>query len=40
MDTSVACVKSAKENIPLAKEKIAHDRFDIITMPNKVADKT
>ncbi len=36
---SAANVKSAKENIPLAEEKIAHDRFHIIKMATEAVDK-
>ncbi len=39
MDMSVAHVKSAKENIPLAEEKIVHDRFHIMKMATKAVNK-
>ncbi len=39
MDMSAAYVKSAKANIPLAEEKIVHDRFYIMKMANEAVDK-
>jgi transposase len=39
MDMSAAYVKSAEENIPLAEEKIAHDRFHIMKMATEAVDK-
>jgi transposase len=39
MDMSAAYVKSAKENIPLAEEKIVHDRFHIMKMATEAVDK-
>ncbi len=39
MDMSAAFVKSAKENIPLAEEKIVHDRFHIMKMATEAVDK-
>lgn len=39
MDMSAAYVKSAKANIPLAEEKIVHDRFHIMKMANEAVDK-
>jgi transposase len=39
MDMSAAYVKSAKENIPLAEEKIVHDRFNIMKMATEAVDK-
>lgn len=39
MDMNVAYVKSAKANIPLAEEKIVHDRFHIMKMANEAVDK-
>lgn len=39
MDMSAAYVKSAKANIPLAEEKIVHDRFHIMKMGNEAVDK-
>jgi transposase len=39
MDMSAAFVKSAKANIPLAEEKIVHDRFHIMKMAGEAVDK-
>lgn len=39
MDMSAAYVKSAKEMIPLAEEKIVHDRFHIMKMMTEAVDK-
>jgi transposase len=39
MDMSAAYVKSAKANIPLAEEKMVHDRFHIMKMANEAVDK-
>jgi transposase len=39
MDMSAAYVKSAKENIPLAEEKIVHDRFHVMKMATEAVDK-
>lgn len=39
MDMSPAFVKAAKECIPLAEKKIAHDRFHVIPLANKAVDK-
>ena len=39
MDMSAAYVKSAKESIPLAEEKIVHDRFHIMKMATEAVDK-
>ncbi|QEG24068.1 Transposase [Mariniblastus fucicola] len=40
MDMSSAFVKSAKSNIPLAEEKIVHDRFHVMKLVNEAVDKT
>ena len=39
MDMSAANVKSAKENIPLAEEKMVHDRFHIMKVATEAVDK-
>lgn len=39
MDMSAAFVKSAKGNIPLAEEKIVHDRFHVMKLANEAVDK-
>lgn len=39
MDMSAAMVKSAKANIPLAEEKIVHDRFHVMKMANEAVDQ-
>jgi transposase len=39
MDMSAAFVKSVKANIPLAEEKIVHDRFHIMKMAGEAVDK-
>jgi transposase len=39
MDMSAAFVKAAKESIPLAEEKIVHDRFHIMQMANQSVDQ-
>jgi len=39
MDMSAAYVRSSKENIPLAEEKIVHDRFHIMKMATEAVDK-
>lgn len=39
MDMSAAFVKSAKSNIPLAEEKIVHDRFHVMKLANEAVDK-
>ena len=39
MDMSAAYARSAKENIPLAEEKIVHDRFHIMKMATEAVDK-
>jgi transposase len=39
MDMSAAYVKSARENIPLAEEKIVNDRFHIMKMATEAADR-
>ena len=39
MDMSSAFVTSAKANIPLAEEKIVHDRFHIMKMAGEAVDK-
>jgi transposase len=38
-DMRSAYLKSAKANIPLAKEKIVHDRFHIMKMGNETVDE-
>ena len=39
MDMSSAFVKSAKANIPLAEDKIVHDRFHVMKLANEAVDK-
>lgn len=39
MDMSAALVKSAKANIPLAEEKIVHDRFYVMKLATAAVDK-
>jgi transposase len=39
MDMSAAYLQSAKENIPLAEEKMVHDRFHITKMATETVDK-
>lgn len=39
MDMSAAFVKSAKTNIPLAEEKIVHDRFHVMKLATEAVDK-
>ena len=39
MDMSAAFVKSAKGNIPLAEEKIVHDRFHVMKLATEAVDK-
>lgn len=39
MDMSAAYVKAAKEAIPLAEEKIVHDRFHVMQLATKAVDK-
>lgn len=39
MDMSAAYVKAAKQSIPLAEEKIVHDRFHVMQLVNKAVDK-
>ncbi len=39
MDMSPAFVRAAKETIPLAENKIVHDRFHIMKMANEAVDK-
>ena len=39
MDMSAAYVKSAKANIPLAEEKIVHDRFHVMKLATEAVDK-
>ncbi len=39
IDMSSAYVKSAKANIPLTEEKIAHARFHVMKMANEAVDK-
>lgn len=39
MDMSAAFVKSAKANIPLAEEKIVHDRFHVMKLATEAVDK-
>ena len=40
MDMSAAFVKSAKANIPLAENKIVHDRFHVMKLMTEAVDKT
>lgn len=39
MDMSAAYVKATKETIPLAEEKIVHDRFHVMQLATKAVDK-
>ena len=39
MDMSAAYVRSAKANIPLAEEKIVHDRFHVMKLATEAVDK-
>jgi transposase len=39
MDMSASFVKSAKQNLPLAEEKIVHDRFHVMQLATKAVDK-
>jgi len=39
MDMSAAYVKAAKQVIPLAEEKIVHDRFHVMQLASKAVDK-
>jgi transposase len=39
MDMSAAYVQSAKENIPLAENKIVHDRFHIMKLASEAVDR-
>lgn len=39
MDMSAAFVKAAKGNIPLAEEKIVHDRFHVMKLVTEAVDK-
>lgn len=39
MDMSAAYVQAAKQNIPLAEEKIVHDRFHVMKLANEAVDK-
>jgi transposase len=39
MDMSPAYVKAAKQTIPLAEEKIVHDRFHVVQLATKAVDK-
>ena len=39
MDMSAAYVKSAKQSLPLAEEKIVHDRFHVMQLATKAVDK-
>lgn len=39
MDMSSAYVKSAKSNIPLAEERIVHDRFHVMKLATEAVDK-
>jgi hypothetical protein len=39
MDMSAACVKATKNVIPLAADKIVHDRFHMMQMATKAVDK-
>ncbi len=40
MDMSSAFIKSAKENIPRAENKIVHDRFHVMKLMTEAVDKT
>jgi transposase len=39
MDMSAAYVKATKQSIPLADDKIVHDRFHVMQLANKAVDK-
>ena len=39
MDMSAAFVKAAKQSIPLAEEKIVHDRFHVMQLATKAVDQ-
>ena len=39
MDMSAAYVRAAKQSIPLAEEKIVHDRFHVMKLVNEAVDK-
>lgn len=39
MDMSAAYVKAAKQSIPLAEDKIVHDRFHVMQLATKAVDK-
>jgi transposase len=39
MDMSAAYVKATKQTIPLAENKIVHDRFHVMQLANKAVDK-
>jgi transposase len=39
MDMIAAYVQSAKQNVPLADEKIVHDRFHVMKLANEAVDK-
>jgi len=39
MDMSAAYVKAAKQSIPLAEQKIVHDRFHVMKLVNEAVDK-
>jgi transposase len=39
MDMSASYIKAAKESIPLAEEKIVHDRFHVMQLATKAVDK-
>ena len=39
MDMSAAYVKAAKQSLPLAEEKIVHDRFHVMQLATKAVDK-
>lgn len=39
MDMSASYVKAAKQMIPLAEEKIVHDRFHVMQLANKAVDQ-
>jgi transposase len=40
MDMSASYVKATKETIPLAEEKIVHDRFHLMQLASKAVDQT
>jgi transposase len=40
MDMSASYVKATKETIPLAEEKIVHDRFHVMQLASKAVDQT